>query len=159
MSLLNKAVECKYNELIAYTKFMLNVSRKHIEYEVVISNAFILASKHDPKTIDEAKGILFHYIKAECLYSRTASQKEIITAVEYSQEIDKEDASPIIDLHDIIDQEVNSWNFIDRGFFEKYMTLKRQNENVKALAKEYSIDYTYTRKKINELKKKIRCKI
>lgn len=158
MNLFNKVVELKYNELVLYAGFMINVSQKKLQCEVVISNAFIKSSKHTPNTQDEAKAILLHYIKSECLYSRTDSQKELITAVEYETN-ESEEIKSIIDFHDIIDKEVNQWNFIDRVFFKTYMEFKRQNKNVKELAQFYSIDYTYARKKINELKKKIRCKI
>jgi hypothetical protein len=158
MSLFNKVVDSKYNELILYAGFMIKVSRKQLQCEVVISNAFIKSQKHKPNTEDEAKAIILHYIKSECLYSRTDSQKEIITAIEFEVN-DSHETKTIIDFHDIIDKEVNQWNFIDRVFFKTYMEFKRQNKNVKELAEFYSIDYTYARKKINELKKKIRCKI
>lgn len=158
MNLFNKVIDSKYNELVLYAGFMINVSQKKLQCEVVISNAFIKSNKHTPNTIEEAKAILFHYVKSECLYSRTDSQKELITAIEY-ENTETHDTKTIIDFHDIIDKEVDQWNFIDRVFFKTYMEFKRQNRNVKELAQFYSIDYTYARKKINELKKKIRCKI
>ena len=159
MSLLNEVVTNQYKELEKYANFIRRVSGKRIKAEITISNAYILAVKHTPKSIEEAKAILFHYIKCEYLYTRTASQKEIITSVEMIKDITEEETLEQIDLLDIIEKEVDGWNFIDRIFFKKYMTLKLDKKRVIDLAEIYGIDYTYTRKKISNLKKKIKCKI
>lgn len=161
MRLSDQVVNCHYNELVSYARFILNVAKKSIQHEVVISNAYIKAQKHEPKTLQEAKAILFHYIKAECLYTRTASQKEIITSVDFedNQEAHEPEQGLIVDHFDIINCEVSSWNFIDRGFFQNYIDLKLNGGNVKDLAQMYGLDYTYTRKKIRNLKQIIKCKI
>lgn len=161
MNLLNNVVTNQYKELEKYATFIRKVSGRNIQIESVISQAYINAVKHTPKSPEEAKAILFHYIRCEYLYTRTASQKEIITSAQFEIDIpeEEEDEMAKIDLMDIVNREVSTWNFIDRGFFKRYMEMKMDKKKVADIANVYGIDYTYTQKKISNLKKKIRCKI
>jgi hypothetical protein len=160
VQLYNIVIESKYSELEKYAHFINDVSNKGRNVLTAISNAYIHAQKHTPKTEDEAKAILLHYIKCELLYTQTATHKENITAIDFESLHQAEDEpKEHIDFHYIIDKEVEEWNFIDRKFFEKWMEYKKQGKKDYELAELYGIDKTYCRKKLQQLKRRIRCKI
>lgn len=159
MILQNRVIETKYQEVENYARFIANVNGNKLSHHTAISNAYIKSLNHAPKDENEAKAIIFHYIKCELLWTRTATKKEIITAVDIDCIPEIIEQKNEIDFHDIIDKEVDTWNFIERVFFRKYMELKLQNKRLAHLAEYYGIDKEYCRKLVSKLKKRIRCKI
>lgn len=160
MSLFNSVFDNRYHEIENYARFISSVSKKKLDYLPAISNAYIKALKHEPKTEDEAKGIILHYVKCELLWTRTATEKEKITSLELTHDIEViESDNNNIDFHDIVEKAVKEFNFIDSIFFEKYMTFKKEGKTILELSTFYGIDYPYCKKKISKLKKQIQCKI
>lgn len=160
VQLFTDVVNAEYNDLQKYASFINRVSAKNRNYISAVSNAFIHAQKHTPKSYNEAKAILLHYIKCELLYTKTATEKENITAIDYKELNNVEcDEVEHLDLHYIIESEVSTWNFIDKKFFDKYMDFKLNGKRDKHLAEHYNIDLAYTRQKLRNLKGRIKCKI
>jgi len=151
----DEVINKQYSELLAYAHHINNVCKKNRHVLTAISYAYINSQKHEPKTFEEAKRILLHYIKCELLYNESKTKKEKITAVEevITQKSDEEKIH--YDFHNIIDSELARFNFIERIFFEKYMEIKRNNGTIKDLAGYYKIDERYCRKKVKKLKLRI----
>lgn len=159
-ALFDQVVNTKYNELESYSKFIADVAKNRRCHVSAISNAYIKAQRHEPKDINEAKATLLHYIKCELLYTATETDKECVKTKEVYTIADEIDEVPTqLDLHSIIDNEVSSWNWIDKKFFYAYMDFRKQKKSLKDLANHYGIEYRYTLNKVTQLKKRFNGKI
>lgn len=151
----DEVINKQYSELLAYAHHINNVCKKKRYVLTAISYAYINAQKYEPKTFEEAKKILLHFVKCELLYNESQTKKEKITAVEDFSQQKSEEEKVHIDFHYIIDCELAKFNFIERIFFEKYMEIKLQNGTIKDLAKYYQLNERYCRKMIKKLKLRI----
>lgn len=160
-ALYDQYINSNYTELEKYALFLINVSnKKHIDKQVAISNAYIKAQRFQIQTLESAKATLMHFIKCELLYTNTASDLEKITAVEYNGNLQElENSIEQIDFPDIVLRGLNSFNFIERKFFDKYLELKEQGQTTKELAEIYGLNHQYCKKLVTHLKKRIKDEI
>lgn len=159
-ALFDEVVNTKYSELESYSKFIADVAKNRRCHISAISNAYIKAQRHTPKDINEAKATLLHYIKCELLYTATETDKECVKTKEMYTIADEIDEVPTqLDLHSIIDNELSSWNWIDKKFFYTYMDFRKERKSLKDLANHYGIQYRYILNKVTQLKKRFNGKI